>query len=156
MSLSIIAYILPIGLFVFVLWRQAYAWRQFAARYGHDDVIPTTEKFGWLVLSRGWLPYQSYNGIVVVGVKGDILTLRIRKPFHFFHTPLAIPFSDISTERTRWYLNDRSYKLTTRLVTDFNLTMPEEIIRWIEQKSGRRLIAASVNRTSYVRQPVVT
>jgi hypothetical protein len=78
------------------------------------DISPGVEKLGWLVFTGGPVPLNTYNGIVVAGIRGDTLTLRVAELFSLFHTPLAIPFTDLSVQITRWHINDSSYKLTAR------------------------------------------
>jgi hypothetical protein len=94
------------------------------------------EKLGWLVFAGGPAPLNTYNGIVVAGIRGDTLTLRVAEPFSLFHALLAIPFSDLSVERTRWYINDSSYKLTARHVPKIGMIVPETYLRWIEGKGA--------------------
>lgn len=136
----ILAMPLPLGILLFMWWRSSHRWRMLAESYAADGVHPNVEKWGWLVLRTGPLQYNTYNGITVAGIEGNLLTLRIVRPFGLFHAPLAIPFNDISVEPASWYLNDHSFALRTRRVPGVTIVMPQTFIHWIEQQTGRRLL----------------
>ncbi len=99
---------------------------------------------GWLVFTGGPAPLNTYNGIVVAGIRGDTLTLRVAELFSLLHTPLAIPFSDLSVERTRWHINNSSYKLMARRVPEFGMIVPETYLRCIEEKGATERFASLV------------
>ncbi len=125
------------GLMAFMLYRSSYRWRYLAERYGPPASGPVAEKqFQNAVLYGHGPAYNSYNGIVTIGVLNDGVVLRLFRPFSIFHKPLFIPFKDIQGWKQRWYLNAPSVELEFASAPDVKILMPKDQVSWLGETMG--------------------
>lgn len=83
--------------------------------------------------------YNTLHGIVKIGVHQQGMSLKILPPFSIFHSPLFIPFHDISGWATTWYLNAPSVELQLRQAPDVKIIMPAEQAEWVRKFSGHKM-----------------
>lgn len=123
-----------VGLMSLVGFRSSFRWRYLADHYGPPADQPTIEKqFQNAILYGHGVAYNSYNGIVTIGVLNGGIALRLFKPFSFFHKPLFIPFTDIKGWKQRWFLNTPSIELEFAKAPDVKVVMPKDQVDWLHE-----------------------
>lgn len=135
-----------IGVTVFVgalgwaLWTQSYRWRVLAAAYpnrtpGRSLAVRPIESLVASGAGHGW---SSYHG-VRIEVAEEGLHLRLFPLFAAFSPPLFLPFAEMSTRRTRWYLNTGSFAISMQGAPGLDLIVSEDVLAWIRDHAGDRL-----------------
>jgi len=130
-GLSVVA-----GLMLYISYRNSYRWRYLADRYGSNaNELHTKKHLQNAILYGNGGAYNSYNGILTIGIMDTGLVLRILKPFSAFHQPLFIPFMDIRGWKQLWYLNSRSVELEFTGAPDVKVLIPECQAKWISDNA---------------------
>ena len=128
------------GLYTLVLYRKAHFWRKLADIYGSDwRPAPMQKHMRQGALYGTGIAFQSYSGILSIGVHPDGLALKVMLPFSAFHPPLFVPFKEISGWKQDWYLNGESTELSFRQAPDVRFVLPAEDAHWIQDASRGRL-----------------
>lgn len=130
------------GLFFGVHWRNAYRWRMLARHYGREWRQPTeTRTMQNGVLYGHDTAYNSYKGILKIGVDHNGVSLAIIRPFSFFYfcEPLYIPFKEIKGWQQSWYLDSKSVELEFARVPEIKMVMPADQVEWMRKRAGQQL-----------------
>ncbi len=129
------------------IWKSnARRWTRLAAAYRAVDFChvaprPNAQRtMQTVVLVGGDIGWNSYRGVVAVGVTLEGVSLRLMPPFAAFHPPLLIPFADLRVEPTRWYLLGKSFQLTLSGVSDVRIIIDEELLGWIESQAAELVV----------------
>lgn len=147
--------LIGVGTFLFffggILRANAYRWRRLAESYAKDtpSVCKRRQTMQTVVLiSAGG--FNSLKGIVTIGVHDNGVSLSVMPVFSLFHAPLFIPFSDIESGETTWYLNAQSVELSFRKEPDIKLVMSADQLDWISQASAKKITVThnSIQRPS--------
>ena len=133
-----------------VIWKcNARRWTRLARVYRASDVLPSEilecsakRSMQTVFLVGGDIGWNSYKGIVTVGVTKKGIVLRLMPPFSLFHPPLLIPFRDSHIEPRRWYLVGKTSQFTLGKVTDVQLIVHDELLTWIESQAASLAIAS--------------
>lgn len=125
------------GLYGGLMYRNSERWRLLATAYGRDwEPAPAVRHMREAVLYGGLPAFQTYKGILSVGVFPDGIAMKIMLPFGVFHPPIFVPFSDITGWQQDWYLNAASVELTFEKCPDIKILMPTSQIEWVREVAG--------------------
>ena len=125
------------GILGFIFWRNSARWRRLAEAYGRTWSKPVEKKgFQYGVLYGDNVAFNSYAGILTIGVHQNGFALRLMRPFGFFYPPLFFPFSDIRGWDQSWYLNSKSVELQFSRVPEMKMVMPRNQVEWIQRTAG--------------------
>ncbi len=125
------------GILGFMFWRNSARWRRLAEAYERPWSKPEAQKgFQYGVLYGDNVAYNSYAGILSIGVHQNGFALRLMRPFGFFYPPLFIPFSDIRGWDQFWYLNSKSVELQFSQIPELKMVMPTKQVEWIQKTAG--------------------
>jgi hypothetical protein len=121
------AWIVPLFPFLFVgMWLAVLnvlsslgGWRRLANHYPAPPLV-TGQLFSWRTGRLGWVNYSSCLNLTA-GPSG--LLIATSAPFRFAHTPLFVPWGDVTAERTRRFFF-AVVKLHFRRVPDAVLELP--------------------------------
>lgn len=132
---------LAIGLFVFVYWRNSARWRLLARHYGRDWGRPSETRKMQNGVMYGQGAFNSYKGILKIGVDQNGVSLAIIRPFSFFYfcEPLFIPYSEIKGWQQQWYLDSKSVELEFARVPEVKMVMPADQVEWMRKRSGLQM-----------------
>lgn len=111
-------------------------WRKLADFYGSDeDPVRETRRLRSLsIRGSGRLP-SNYNKVVTLGVSQSALFISVMFIFRPGHSPLSIPFSDISIEKNKGLFGRFAF-LSAAKAPDITLMMSMKDIDWIESVFG--------------------
>ncbi|MEM8944583.1 MAG: hypothetical protein AAGD11_05305 [Planctomycetota bacterium] len=128
-----------VGSLAMVWTANARRWNRLALPYCDDrpPIDSTLRQMQSLVLVGGGIAFNSYKGIVTVGISSDGISLRLFAPFSVFHPPLLIPYQDIQVEPTSWYLNCSSFRYSFAAVDDVEMIVDDTLKDWIDREVGR-------------------
>ncbi len=90
-----------------------------------------------VILVGGNVGWNSYNGLITVSVTEQGLLLQLMRPFSAFHSPLLIPFGEIQIEPKRWCLIGKTFQLTLKRVSDVQIIVHDDLLKWIELQASR-------------------
>ncbi|TWT80413.1 hypothetical protein CA13_18290 [Planctomycetes bacterium CA13] len=144
----LVSYSLPVGLMC-VMWKlNARRWTRLARAYrvveGTDCVAKRTMQT--VILVAGDVGWNSYKGIVTVGVTREGILLKLMPPFSLFHPPILIPYGDSHIEPKRWYLIGKTLQYTLREVSDVKMIVHDDLQDWIESQVASLAIAQADTR----------
>jgi hypothetical protein len=85
--------------------------------------------------------FNSYKGILKIGVDQNGVSLAIIRPFSFFYfcEPLFIPYSEIKGWQQQWYLDSKSVELEFARVPEVKMVMPADQVEWMRKRSGLQM-----------------
>ena len=138
------------GLSVFVflvggmLWVDSRRWRTLAAAYAGQPGRTIEQRRWQSVVLFGFRGYNSLNGITQIGLHQAGVSFRVTPPFSLFHSPLLIPYEDISGWKTTWYLDSPSVELEFRRAPEVKMVVGAEQAEWIRRHSGHKMTLHSV------------
>jgi hypothetical protein len=116
---------------IYFAWRaQSARWRFLAQEHsarGGQAVIARKPIVQVIARDKGLLWTNYY---VSIGIAADGLLLR-QVPFGLFNPALFLPFADLKSEQTSWFLNAQSHTLTARKAPDLSITLDGETLQWI-------------------------
>ncbi|WP_442482197.1 hypothetical protein [Aeoliella sp. SH292] len=140
---------LPIALVGVMMKLNARRWTRLAQAYPAADAAECfgTRTMQTVILVGGDSGWNSYKGIVTVGVTPAGILLRVMRPFSIFHPPLLIPFRDCQCEPRRWYLI-KSVQYTLRRVRNVQLIVYADLQEWIVSQAGGLASAQADARTA--------
>jgi hypothetical protein len=128
--------------FVFIfggmLWTTARRWRSLAAHYARETPFAIEKRIMQSVILTSASGYNAHKGIITIGLHETGLSMRVMKPFSLFHQPLFIPYADIHSGPTIWYLNAHSIELAFRQEPDIRLVMSADQVSWINAASPQK------------------
>ncbi len=101
-----------------------------------------------VILVGGDIGWNSYKGIVKVGVTSEGILLQLMPPFAIFHPLLLIPFRDCHIEPKRWYLYGKTVQYTLDAVSDVQLIIHDDLQAWIESQAATLALAKTGTRIS--------
>ncbi len=138
------------GLLVFAflfggaLRTNAYRWRYLAKSYAGEAgaVIDKRDKRSMVLIGLG--AFNSFTGIVTIGIHKRGVSFRVMPIFALFHDPIVVPYSDIRGWKTIWYLNARSSELELRYAPDVKLIIPTEDAEWIRSHAGHEMMLSDI------------
>ncbi|MGB7343844.1 MAG: hypothetical protein WBD20_06510 [Pirellulaceae bacterium] len=138
MSLS-----LPFGLVLAMSKRCSERWNRLARAYPVVDGIECVAKrtMQTVILDGGSLQWNSYKGIVTVGVTSKGILLKVMPPFSIFHPPILIPYRECQVEPRRWYLIGKTVQYTLRQAGNVKVIIHEDTQEWIESQVASLAIA---------------
>lgn len=136
LMLSLIGYGTFVGLMCGIWKANARRWNRLAAAYrAPAEITCIAERtMQTVILVGGQVGWNSYKGIVTVGVTEDGILLRVMRPFGAFHPPLLIPYGDNKIEPRNWYLIGKTSQLTLSKVDNVQVIIHDELLRWIESE----------------------
>jgi hypothetical protein len=146
----LIASSLPVGLMC-MMWRlNARRWSRLANAYPAFDAADcvATRTMQTVILTGGAIGWNSYKGIVTVGVTKEGILLQMMLPFSLFHLPILIPFGDCHIEPRRWYMIGKTVQYALRGVTDVQMIIHDDLQEWIESQAVRVAMAQTSTRIS--------
>ena len=125
---------------MYAVWKaNARRWNRLARFYRADDELSEEtirccpmRRMQTVILVGGHVGWNSYKGIVSVGVTNQGIVLRLLPPFSFLHPPLFIPFRESRIEPRKWYLIGRTSQLTVDQVSNVQIILDDELLQWIE------------------------
>ncbi|WP_404305640.1 hypothetical protein [Neorhodopirellula lusitana] len=102
----LVGYSLPVGLMGMMWKANARRWTRLAQTYRAVDpgICIRKRTMQTVILVAGDIGWNSYKGIVTVGVTREGILLKVMPLFSIFHPPLLIPHADCHIEPRRWYL----------------------------------------------------
>lgn len=125
-----------VGAFAFMWYRHSWRWRRLASVYPAGEQSPADVRLYESILLFGdGVAFNSYQGIARLGVQQGGLELRLFGPFAAFHSPILIPYDEVSVTPTVWYLNTKSFKITASGAPEIEIVVAASIIDWIEQNA---------------------
>jgi hypothetical protein len=141
-----------VGLMYGVMKSNASLWALLARAYRADDGLSCDHQrtMQTVILVGGKVGWNSYNGIVTVGVTREGISLRLLPPFSLFHSPLLIPYREIQIEPRRWYLIGKTSQLTLNAVSDVQVIVHDELLQWIESQA-MKATSVSLSRPALFR-----
>ncbi|MEZ6132012.1 MAG: hypothetical protein R3C59_25400 [Planctomycetaceae bacterium] len=147
--LSVVGYGTFIGLLCGVWKANARRWNRLARAYRADSDLTSnatecyaTKTMQTVILVGGNVGWNSYKGIITVGVTHEGILLRVMTPFSAFHSPLLIPFGEIHIEPRQWYLIGKTSQFTLNQVSDVQIIVHDETLQWIESQVSQLAVAA--------------
>ncbi len=136
--LALVRYSLLVGLMC-GLWKfNSRRWTRLARAYRVVDIGDrvATRTMQTVILVAGDIGWNSYKGIVTIGVTREGLLLRLMPPFSLFHSPLLIPYRDCHVEPRRWYLIGKTVQYSLRSVSDVKIIIHDDLQAWIETQAA--------------------
>ncbi|MEO1280228.1 MAG: hypothetical protein AAFV69_00690 [Pseudomonadota bacterium] len=133
---------MSVFLFAFggIQWSNARRWRYLSENYAGTADFQIKERNLQSAVMLGLGGYNSLKGILTIGIHHTGVSLRILTPFSLFHSPLFVPFEDISGWKTSWYLDGESRELTFRRAPEVKMVMPAEQAEWIKSYAGDKMM----------------
>ncbi len=129
-----------VGLMGFIYYRHAHKWRILAGPYARAWHKPIKQRWlGNVILYGGGPAFASYSGVVFLGVHETGISLRHIPFLSPFHAPIFIPYDDIRSRNTVWFLNARSVELEFLRAQDVKMVLPRETVEWVSKSSGVEL-----------------
>lgn len=133
------------------VWKcNARRWTRLARAYSASDGLQTdtsecyaTRTMQTVILVGGHMGFNSYKGIVTVGVTSHGILFRLMAPFAMFHPPLLIPFRDCQIEPKQWYLIGKTSQFTLKQVSDVQMIVHDELLQWIGAQASQLATASS-------------
>ena len=131
------------------IWKcNARRWTRLARAYRAPDLLHAdapecyaTRTMQTVILVGGDIGWNSYKGIVTVGVTAQGILLQIMRPFSFFHPPLLIPFRESHIEPKQWYLVGKTSQFTLNQVSDVQIIVHDDLLQWIESQTAQFALA---------------
>ena len=141
---------LPFGLVLAMSKRCSARWNRLARAYPVVDGTECVAKrtMQTVILDAGSLQWNSYKGIVTVGVTSKGILLKVMPPFSMFHPPILIPYRECQVEARRWYLIGKTVQYTLRQAGDLKIIIHNDTQEWIELQIASLAIAQAETRTS--------
>lgn len=147
-------YVVGYGVFfglMYGIWKaNARRWTRLARKYGCIDGSLSEESqcfakrtMQTVILVGGDVGWNSYKGIVTVGVTPEGILLQLMPPFSTFHRPLLIPFRDSRVEPKQWYLFGKSFQYSVAQVSDVQIIVHDELQHWIESQAASLAVAVN-------------
>lgn len=145
---------LPIALIGVMMKLNARRWTRLAQAYSAVDATDCVAKrtMQTVILVGGDVGWNSYNGIVTVGITREGILLQVMRPFSLFHPPLLIPYRDCQVEPRRWYLIGDTVQYTLLGVTDMQMIIHDDLQAWIESQAAGLADDWGLSRHSGVRE----
>jgi hypothetical protein len=136
LMLNLVGYCVFAGLMYRIGKANARRWNRLAAAYRAPAGIKCAAEctMQTVILVGGHVGWNSYKGIVSVGVTEEGILLRLMLPFSFFHPPLLLPYGDNQIEPRKWYLVGKTSQLTLRKVGNVQVIIHDELLQWIESQ----------------------
>jgi len=124
------------GILAFVWYRVASVrWRPLSEYYGRPiETAREVRRLQTLIIHGVGAAFESYKGIVTVGVSDSGLSLSLLPPWAVFHAPLFIPYGDISIRERQWFLF-KAVEITTRKAPQTKIVIYPELWNWIEEQA---------------------
>jgi len=122
-----------------MLWAKAYRWRYLAKSYAAQagPVIDKRNMRSAVLIGLG--AFNSFKGIITIGVHENGASFRVMPIFSLFHEPLFVPYSDIRGWRATWYLDARSSELEFGRSPEVKMVLPQEDAEWIRSHAGHKM-----------------
>lgn len=120
------------------LWRRVATvrWQPLAEHYRRPSGTPRKVlRMQTLIILCAAPAYERYSGIVNVGVCERGVHLSLFPPWSLFHSPLFIPYSDISATKRRWFLL-AAVEITARKAPQTKIVVYPELWQWIEEQAN--------------------
>ena len=137
LMLSLVGYGTFVGLMCGVWKANARRWNRLAAAYRAPQGIQceSERSMQTVILVGGQVGWNSYKGIVTVGVTEDGILLRVVRPFSVFHPPLLIPYNAMQIKARKWYLLGKTSELTLRRVENVQVILHDETLEWVASQA---------------------
>lgn len=116
------------GILWVVTWRDGMKWRKIAAAYPLTGEEPAERR--WLqtvCLSDGGLAFNSYRGVVTVGLAPDGVMLRMLVSPPGVYPPIFVPFSDMDFTERRWFLRNDAMWISMRQVPGVSIVVFDKL-----------------------------
>ncbi|TWT43167.1 hypothetical protein [Botrimarina hoheduenensis] len=145
---SLLSSLVGVGVFVALMVgisrANARRWHRLADVYRAPETLPPGAQTHWqtVFLVGGDIGWNSYRGILTVGVTPQGLLLKLMPLFSLLHPPLLIPYADLSLEPKRWYLIGKTHQMTVRRVSDVQLIVHDTLVDWIKTQASTLAVAA--------------
>ena len=148
--LHFIGYSVFIGV-MYGMWKSnARRWSRLARKYSAGEQVPSQDSLCFakrtkqtVILVGGNVGWNSYKGIVTVGVTSEGILLQLLFPFSIFHAPLLISYRDCSIEPKKWCLFGKSHQYTLTHVSDVQLIIDDDLQHWINTQCASLAVAAN-------------
>lgn len=136
--LSLFGYSVFVGLMYGVWKANARRWTRLAAAYRAPDGITCAAERSMqtVILVGGQVGWNSYKGIVTVGVTEEGILLRVMRPFSAFHPPLLIPYGAMQIKPRKWYLAGKTSEITLRKVDNVQVIIHDETLQWVAAQAA--------------------
>lgn len=141
---NLVSYSLPVAM-VGGMWKlNSRRWNRLARAYQTlNETVGIAERKSQTVhLVGGDIGWNSYKGIVTIGVTRDGILLKLMKPLSIFHPPLLIPYGECHIEPRQGLLIGKTVEYTLHHVRNVKLIIGDDLQNWIEFQAAT-LVAES-------------
>ena len=125
---SVIGFAFVGGMLSFIYWRHGWRWRRIQQAFPEAGEPPIRK---WHLQSvychADGLIFNSYRGMVTIGVGEDGLTFSVIPPFSLIQSAFFVPYRDLMAYQQDWLLMGRCCQLEFRGVPDMKMVIPGRV-----------------------------